>query len=123
MSFSPLRYFAKSNASSLIKVSTVQFLKITDQTRPFLLLCCAERRGRVQANSLCWSISSSFIVCARAGRQSATQLVYAGYMLTISFLLIELFEKRSIVERFGFQRKNVLGLTFAVCLGFILVCS
>ena len=54
------------------------------------------------------------------GRQLTTQLVYSCYMLTISFLLVELFEKRSIVERFGFQRNSVLGLVVAVCLGFIL---
>jgi len=61
------------------------------------------------------------LVHAFFGRQSATQLVYSGYMLTVSFLLIELFEKRSIVERFGLQRNNMLGLIVAVCLGFILV--
>lgn len=55
------------------------------------------------------------------GWQSATQLVYVGYMLVVSFLLVELIEKSNIVERFGFQRKNAVGLVVAICFGFVLV--
>lgn len=43
-----------------------------------------------------------------------------GYMLVVSFSLTKL-EKRSITERFGFQRNNVFGLIIVICLGLIVV--
>ena len=43
-----------------------------------------------------------------------------GYMLVTSFSLTKL-EKRSIIDRFGFQRNNVLGLVVIICLGLTVV--
>jgi hypothetical protein len=43
-----------------------------------------------------------------------------GYMLVTSFSLTKL-EKRSIIDRFGFQRNNVLGLVVLICLGLTVV--
>jgi len=43
-----------------------------------------------------------------------------GYMLVTSFSLTKL-KKRSIIDRFGFQRNNVLGLVVIICLGLTVV--
>lgn len=55
------------------------------------------------------------------GRQETTRFVYSSYMVITAFLLTKLYEKRSIVERFGLQRNNVLGLLASICLGLIIV--
>jgi len=41
-------------------------------------------------------------------------------MLVTSFSLTKL-KKRSIIDRFGFQRNNVLGLVVIICLGLTVV--
>lgn len=54
------------------------------------------------------------------GREKITIFLLYGYMIITSFSLTH-FEKSSIIERFGFQRKNVLGLLFVICLGLTIV--
>lgn len=55
------------------------------------------------------------------GKQKITMLSHYAYMVVTPFLLTRFFEKRSIKERFGFQRKNVSGLLVATYLGLIIV--
>lgn len=51
------------------------------------------------------------------GGQKIAILPYYGYMLVTSFSLTKFIEKRSVTERFGLQRNNVLGLLAVTYLG------
>jgi len=55
------------------------------------------------------------------GRKNITALLYDGYMLVTPFSLTKFIEKRSIIERFGFQRNNALGLLVVTYLGLLVV--
>jgi len=46
-----------------------------------------------------------------------TCLLCYVYVLIVSFGITKFLEKESIVERFGFQTKNSLGLFISICLG------
>jgi len=55
------------------------------------------------------------------GKQKITLLCLHGYMLLTSFSLTKFFEKRGIIERFGFQRNNALGLLVVTYFGLAIV--
>lgn len=55
------------------------------------------------------------------GRQKITFLLYSGYMLITSFSLTNFLERRSIIERFGLQRNNALGLLVVTYFGLTVV--
>lgn len=80
-----------------------------------------KRRARVGIVTLLWSVLIVLLFfypsfTERLGQQ-VSFFLWAGYILATSLSLTKLFEKESIVERFGLKKKNALGLLVLICLG------
>ena len=81
----------------------------------------SSRKSIIRVVLLCLGLMILAYFHAYFGRQKITVLLSFGYMLITSFLLTKFYEKRSIIERFGFQRNNALGLLFVTYLGLLVV--
>jgi len=44
-----------------------------------------------------------------------------GYLLTVSFGVTKFYEKQSLIERFGFQRKYWLVMFISICVGVVIL--